>query len=117
MTREPRRPREPELTEFASAVLDLAESIPPGRVMSYGDIAEALALGGGPRQVGQVMSLWGGGVPWWRVVHSDGRLLEGHEQQALKNYRAERTPLRTGADGRPSRINMREARWRGLDGA
>lgn len=108
-----RKPREPELTEFASKVLDVAESIPPGKVMSYGDIAEYLAIGGGPRQVGQVMSLWGGAVPWWRVVHSDGRFLEGHEYQALQEYRAEGTPLRTNADGHPSKLDMRRARWHG----
>ncbi|HET9893605.1 MAG TPA: MGMT family protein [Streptosporangiaceae bacterium] len=99
------------MTEFASKVLDVAESIPPGRVMSYGDVAEYLGLGGGPRQVGRVMALWGGAVPWWRVVHSDGRLLDGHEREALKHYRSEGTPLRLGADGKPSRLDMRKARW------
>ena len=39
--------------DFASQVLDVVDSIPPGRVMSYGDIAEYLAAGAkgrGPRQ-------------------------------------------------------------------
>jgi alkylated DNA nucleotide flippase Atl1 len=35
---------------------------------------------GGPRQVGRVMALWGGGVAWWRVIHADGSLLADHEQ-------------------------------------
>jgi alkylated DNA nucleotide flippase Atl1 len=93
-------------------VLDVAEAIPPGRVMSYGDVAEYLGEGG-PRQVGRVMSLWGGGVAWWRVVHADGSLLAGHEQTALSHYLDEGTPLRRAPDGRPGRINMREARWSG----
>jgi alkylated DNA nucleotide flippase Atl1 len=101
-------------TDFASRVLDVAESIPPGKVMSYGDIAEYVG-DGGPRQVGRVMALWGGGVPWWRVVHSDGRFLDGHEREALRHYRAERTPLRTGTDGKPSKLDMRKARWPGPD--
>jgi alkylated DNA nucleotide flippase Atl1 len=99
-------------TEFASRVLDVAESIPPGRVMSYGDIAEYVGEGG-PRQVGRVMSLWGGGVPWWRVVHSDGSFLIGSEREALRHYRSEGTPLRIGTDGKPSRLDMRKARWAG----
>ena len=103
----------PAISDFASRVLDVAESIPAGRVMSYGDIAEYIALGGGPRQVGRVMALWGGAVPWWRVVHSDGRMLDGHEREALKHYRREGTPLRMGADGKPSRLDMRQARWHG----
>ncbi len=80
--------------------------------MSYGDIAEFLGQSG-PRQVGRVMALWGGGVPWWRVVHSDGRLLSGHEREALSHYRAERTPLKYGADGAAARLDMRRARWTG----
>ncbi|HWG62335.1 MAG TPA: MGMT family protein [Streptosporangiaceae bacterium] len=98
--------------DFASRVLDLADSIPPGSVLSYGDIAEYLGEGG-PRQVGRVMSLWGGGAPWWRVIHADGSFLAGHERQAIAQYRAEGTPLRRGGDGHPSRVDMRRARWAG----
>jgi alkylated DNA nucleotide flippase Atl1 len=103
----------PELGDYASRVLDVAEAIPPGRVMSYGDIAEYLGEGG-PRQVGRVMSLWGGGVAWWRVIHADGSLLAGHERAALTRYREEGTPMRAGADGRPGRVDMRRARWNGM---
>ena len=99
--------------DYASRVLEVAEAIPPGRVMSYGDIAEYLGEGG-PRQVGRVMSLWGGGVAWWRVVHSDGSLLASHEYEALQNYRAEGTPLRPAADGVVPRLDMRRARWDGV---
>jgi len=115
---DPRRrggpPARPELDDYASRVLDVAESIPRGRVMSYGDIAEYLGEGG-PRQVGRVMALWGGGVAWWRVIHADGSLLDGHERAALARYREEGTPMRLGADGRPGRVDMRRARWNGVD--
>ncbi len=108
--RSERRSFTPEMSDFASRVLDVAESIPSGRVMSYGDISEYLG-DGGPRQVGRVMALWGGGVPWWRVVHSDGSFLDGHEREAVRHYRSEGTPLRLDGDGRPSKLNMRLARW------
>ncbi|HEX2316377.1 MAG TPA: MGMT family protein [Thermomonospora sp.] len=98
--------REPD--EFAELVLDVVERIPPGRVLSYGDVAELLERGG-PRQVGRVMSLWGGGVPWWRVIRADGSPPPGHERRALEEYRVEGTPLR--ADG--TRVDMRRARWDG----
>jgi alkylated DNA nucleotide flippase Atl1 len=98
--------REPD--EFAELVLDVVERIPPGRVMAYGDVAELLERGG-PRQVGRVMALWGGGVPWWRVIRADGSPLPGHERRALEEYRAEGTPLRP--DG--TRVDMRSARWDG----
>jgi alkylated DNA nucleotide flippase Atl1 len=101
-----------EISDFTARVLDVVEAIPAGKVMSYGDIAEYLGEAG-PRQVGRVMALWGGGVAWWRVVHADGSLLAGHEHAALAEYRAERTPLRTAADGRPTGVDMRNARWSG----
>src|SRR5665648_346316 len=59
--------------EYLEAVLDLVADVPPGRVMTYGGIAEVLrdrTGRGGARQVGQVMALAGGGVPWWRVVNA-----------------------------------------------
>jgi alkylated DNA nucleotide flippase Atl1 len=107
-------PARPDLDDYASRVLDVAESIPWGRVMSYGDIAEYPGAGG-PRQVGRVMALWGGGVAWWRVIHADGSLLAGHERAALARYQEEGTPMRLGADGRPGRVDMRRARWSGAD--
>lgn len=104
------------LPEYAERVLDVAELIPPGRVMTYGDVAEWLGEGG-PRQVGRVMSLYGAAVPWWRVVRADGALLPGHELRALDHYRAEGTPLREasrGAEGHLPRLDMKRARWDGV---
>ncbi|MEU3412379.1 MGMT family protein [Streptomyces sp. NPDC006658] len=104
-----------ELPEYAERVLEVAERIPPGRVMTYGDVAEWLEEGG-PRQVGRVMALYGGAVAWWRVVRSDGVLLPGHELRALAHYRAEGTPLKQAgraAQGHLPRLDMRRARWDG----
>lgn len=100
------------LPDFASRVLDVADAIPPGQVMSYGDVAEYLGQGG-PRQVGRVMALWGGGAPWWRVIHADGSLLRGHEAEAAAQYVAEGTPMRPSGSGRSRRVDMRQARWTG----
>ncbi|GAA2929282.1 hypothetical protein GCM10020221_26380 [Streptomyces thioluteus] len=101
------------LPEYAERVLAVAETIPPGRVMTYGDVAEWLGEGG-PRQVGRVMALYGGAVPWWRVVRADGALLPGHERRALERYREEGTPLRSAGPAGPFRIAMARARWDGV---
>ncbi|MET7288315.1 MGMT family protein [Streptomyces sp. NPDC005573] len=106
------------LPEYAERVLDVADRIPPGRVMTYGDVAEWLEEGG-PRQVGRVMALYGGAAPWWRVVRADGTLLPGHELEALGRYRAEGTPLKAAArssEGHLPRLDMRRARWDGEAG-
>lgn len=102
-----------ELPAYAERVLEVAERIPPGRVMTYGDVAEWLGEGG-PRQVGRVMALYGGAVPWWRVVRADGVPLPGSERRALEHYRTEGTPLRETPSGEP-RLAMRRARWDGRD--
>ena len=104
-------PGSPPLDDFASRVLDVVDSIPVGRVMSYGDIAEYLGAGLGPRQVGRVMSVYGGAVAWWRVIHSDGTPAPGHDSRALRHYLAEGTPLRSARP--PVRVDMRRARWPG----
>jgi alkylated DNA nucleotide flippase Atl1 len=103
---------QPDLDDYAARVLDVVDTIPPGQVMSYGDVAEFLGAGG-PRQVGRVLALWGGGVAWWRVVHADGSLLAGHERAALAAYDEENTPLRYPASGGTPRIDMKQARRRG----
>lgn len=93
-------------TEFARAVLDVVDRIPRGTVMSYGDVAEYLGRGS-PRTVGMVMARHGGEVPWHRVVMADGSLPPGHEVEALRRLRRDRTPLRG------ERVDMTRARWNG----
>ena len=93
-------------TPFAESVLDLVETIPRGRVMAYGDVAAVLGSGGA-RAVGTVMARFGSGVPWHRVVRSDGSPPVGHEAEALRRHRAERTPLLPGG----TRVDMPKARW------
>ncbi|WP_107474062.1 MGMT family protein [Streptomyces sp. TP-A0874] len=105
----------PRYPEYADRVLEVAELIPAGKVLTYGDIAEWLGEGG-PRQVGRVMARYGGAVPWWRVVRADGVPLVGSERRALARYRAEGTPLRAAgpaARGSTPRIDMARARWDG----
>ncbi|MGB5952911.1 MAG: MGMT family protein [Ornithinimicrobium sp.] len=55
---------------LAERVLRVVERIPCGRVASYGDIGEIVGIG--PRYVGRVLSTYGSGVPWWRVVNAKG---------------------------------------------
>jgi alkylated DNA nucleotide flippase Atl1 len=95
--------------EYAEAVLRLVETIPPGRVMSYGAIAELVGRGG-PRQVGHVMATYGGAVPWWRVVRADGTLPASHKATARQRYLQEGTPLRGGL-ATPTVVDMASAAW------
>ncbi|MDG4790058.1 MGMT family protein [Micromonospora sp. WMMD1102] len=98
--------------EYVEEVLALVERIPPGRVMSYGGIADHLADRSGrssARLVGSIMARHGGGVPWHRVVNSAGRLPPGHESEVRSRLRAEGAPLR-GAG-----VDMAAADWRPVE--
>ncbi|WP_243062518.1 MGMT family protein [Humibacter sp. RRB41] len=103
---------------FVEAVLEVVADIPPGRVMTYGQIAAELGSRGA-RVVGQVMALYGSDVPWWRVIRASGEPPAEHEERALEHYLEERTPLRgltteqasrTAVTGR-YRIDLAAARW------
>jgi alkylated DNA nucleotide flippase Atl1 len=91
-------------------VLEVVDSIPPGRVMTYGDVAATLGSRAA-RMVGQIMAYYGSDVPWWRVVRAGGHPPADHEHIALQHYRAEGTPLLGG--GAPYRVDMRVARYDG----
>jgi alkylated DNA nucleotide flippase Atl1 len=94
--------------DFVEAVLGVVAAIPPGRVMTYGDVAAVLGSRAA-RAVGNVMSGYGSDVPWWRVIRASGQPAAGHEDRALEHFRAENTPLVTTDDG--YRVNLRLARY------
>ncbi len=101
-----------ERERYVEDVLSLVERIPPGRVMSYGAIADHVGRCG-PRRVGNVLATDGGGVPWWRVVRTDGALPPSHERRALEHYQVEGTALRGRAvgDAGATRVDMARAAW------
>lgn len=77
-------------SESTMAVVELLCSIPPGRVISYGAVAELAGLPGGAssaRQVVRILHSMGRShaLPWWRVLRKDGSIAlpegEGRELQ------------------------------------
>jgi alkylated DNA nucleotide flippase Atl1 len=98
------------VADFVTDVLEVVASIPPGRVMTYGDVAAALGSRAA-RAVGTVMSHYGSDSPWWRVVRASGYPPVDHEGRALAYYRAEGTPLQWSRDG-AYRIDLAAARHR-----
>jgi alkylated DNA nucleotide flippase Atl1 len=94
--------------EYVERVLELVERIPPGRVTTYGALADV--VGGGPRQVGSVMAHHGGPVPWWRVVRADGTLPPSHDARARARYEDERTPTLPSG-----KVDVRTAFWSPLE--
>jgi O-6-methylguanine DNA methyltransferase len=95
------------MSTFTRKVLDAVDRIPPGRVMSYGDVAELVDHPGASRAVGAVMARYGGEVPWHRVLHHDGSCAAHQADRQLALLREEDVPIHAG------RVSMRAARWEG----
>lgn len=95
---------------FAAHVLAIVDSIPPGRVMTYGDIAAVLGSRAA-RTVGQILARSGGSVQWWRVVRHGGHPPPGLDGRARAHYDAEGTPLVTATTDAGYRIDYTAARW------
>lgn len=95
--------------DFVSRVLEVVESIPEGRVMTYGDVAAAIGSRAA-RAVGTVMSHYGSDVPWWRVIRASGHPAVDHESRALEYYRAENTPVKWS--NAVFRVDLQAARYK-----
>lgn len=84
-------------------VLRTVESIPAGKVATYGDVGKV--AGESPRTVGRILALWGSGVPWWRVCNAQGEI-PGHGEKSLPLWAADALPV----DGRQKRLRLGHCR-------
>ena len=62
---------------YREPVFDLVRQIPKGKVMTYGQIAAVLGEGYTARTIGYVMHASADGVPWQRVINSQGKCSTG----------------------------------------
>jgi methylated-DNA-protein-cysteine methyltransferase related protein len=81
--------------DFSARVRAVVRCLPPGEVVTYGEVAASAGRPGAARAVGNVLSA-SGGLPWWRVVAADGRLAPGKEIEQARRLRAEGVALRDG---------------------
>lgn len=90
-------------------VLAVVESVPPGRVTTYGSIADVVE-GASARSVGRTLATDGHAVPWWRVVSASGRPAPGAEEAARERFEEEGTPLVPTGDGGYA-VDVAAAMW------
>jgi methylated-DNA-protein-cysteine methyltransferase related protein len=74
--------------EQVERVRALVDSIPAGRVATYGDIAAAARLSS-PRIVGWIMRTDSSDLPWHRVITASGRPARHLTTRQLELLRAE----------------------------
>jgi alkylated DNA nucleotide flippase Atl1 len=85
------------------AIFDVVETIPAGRVSTYGAIGRLVGVG--PRRVARALSSGGGAVPWWRVLRADGTAAEPVRAHQLELLAGEGVPSRDG------RVDLSAVGW------
>lgn len=95
-------------TPYARKVLDCVDRIPPGFVLTYGDVAEYVG-GGSGRVVGNVLHHHGHEVAWWRVLLATGHPNPAAPVKATEKLQAEGVPFLRGGQ----RVDLSVARWDG----
>jgi methylated-DNA-protein-cysteine methyltransferase related protein len=114
----------PKREEFNRKVWDLVRQIPPGKVSTYGQIASYLEpppgmdpksyLSFGARWVGGAMAACPAGVPWQRVINSQGKvsLRPGgggeHQRELLEDEGV--------VFDEHNRVDLKKYAWKGPEG-
>lgn len=80
---------------FEAEVTAAIKRLRPGEVASYGEIAEEAGFKGAARAVGAVLSR-STGLPWWRVVRADGRLVSPKEEEQARRLQKEGVVVERG---------------------
>jgi methylated-DNA-protein-cysteine methyltransferase-like protein len=88
-------------------VIQIIALIPIGKVVTYGQVAEAAQLKGLSRWVGKVLSQLPAGtsLPWHRVINSAGRITNPNRQEQIKRLIAE------GVHVNGDRVSLPRFRW------
>lgn len=95
-----------------AAVWRVVRRIPPGRVLTYGEIAARLGRPRAARAVGRALRHCPTDVPWHRVVNAGGGISRREPISSVLTQR-----LRLEAEGvvlRRGRVSLARHRWRRL---
>ena len=95
------------MNPFYQQVYDIVAQVPPGRVVSYGQIARMLGRPCAAREVGRAVRICPDGLPWQRVVMQDGAIAGGGFAQ-LQQAMLEAEGVGFLPDGR---VEMNIFRW------
>lgn len=75
--------------ETLERVRRVVAEIPPGRVLSYGDVASHAGLPGRARLVGRILAEDSQDLPWHRVLRADGTPAPHLAREQLARLRSE----------------------------
>jgi methylated-DNA-protein-cysteine methyltransferase related protein len=84
------------MARFDQAVVAVIQSLGPGEVVTYGEVAAEAGFPGAARAVGRLLATSDEDLPWWRVVTASGRLVPGNEADHAARLRAEGVEVSDG---------------------
>jgi methylated-DNA-protein-cysteine methyltransferase-like protein len=97
-------------SSFKKDIYKIVESIPEGKVMTYGQIAVICGKPRAARIVGGVAHYGDPKLPWHRVVKKDGSLAEGYPGGVIGHQAAlELEGIKFNSQGKI--INMKTSSW------
>jgi methylated-DNA-protein-cysteine methyltransferase-like protein len=76
------------MESFETEVIGIIKRLRRGQLASYGEIAEEAGFPGAARAVGGVLSR-NDGLPWWRVIRADGRLVSPNRKEQARLLKKE----------------------------
>lgn len=102
------------MTDFKQRVIKFIQSVPKGKVVSYGQVAANAGSPRSARQVGGVLKGLDsskGEVPWWRVINNQGILsIKGNwiAGKEMQKELLEKEGIKVGAD---YKLDIKKYRW------
>ncbi len=101
------------MENFRERVLVIIAAVPRGKVVSYGQVAAAAGSPRAARQVGGILRALdpGQGVPWWRVINSEGFISIKGNWEATKEVQAELLRREGVAVGEDFTVDMGRYRY------
>ncbi len=98
------------MDQFLSQIFTVIHQIPPGKVSTYGEIAQMAGYPGYARHVGKALSNLpkGSTLPWFRVINSAGKISLQGDSFARQKKQLERDGIEVNGSGR---VNLKKYRW------
>jgi len=96
-----------------AAIYQVIRSIPPGKVCTYGQVAEMAGLARAARLVGHTLRKLPKGtqLPWHRVINSQGKLSLPEDSPSYREQRKRLQEEDVSFVG--NRIRLKQFAWRG----
>ncbi len=102
------------MTDFKERVIKFIQSVPKGKVVSYGQVAAKAGSPQAARQVGGILralDATDGSTPWWRVINNQGVIsIKGNwtASKGIQKQLLEKDGVKVGAD---YKLDVNKYRW------